>query len=205
MPTTKFVISRSEYQACIFDLDGVVTTTARLHAESWKELFDRFLGERYGEEEFIPFSIETDYRDYVDGMPRYQGVKSFLDSRKISLPLGNVDDSPEVETVCGLGNRKNKIFNRSIQQKGVDVFETSVDLIYQLRSRSFRIAVVSSSKNCKTVLDAANIGHLFDVRVDGIDIEHNELKGKPEPDSFQDSAWSLAVVVTTPSRSKMQA
>ena len=191
-------ISRSDYQACIFDLDGVVTTTARLHAESWKELFDKFLREQYGEQGFSPFSIETDYRDYVDGMPRYQGVKSFLDSRGISLPYGNVDDSPEAETVCGLGNRKNRIFNQSIQQKGVDVYEASVDLIQQLRSRSFRIAVVSSSKNCQTVLDAANIGHLFDVRVDGIDIEHNDLKGKPEPDSFEEAARLLDV---SPARS----
>lgn len=198
MPTKKFVISRSEYQACIFDLDGVVTTTARLHAESWKELFDQFLREKYGDEGFTPFSIKTDYRDYVDGMPRYQGVKSFLDSRGISLPFGNVDDSPEAETVCGLGNRKNRIFNRSIQQKGVDVYETSVDLIHQLRSRAFRIAVVSSSKNCQTVLDAANIGYLFDIRVDGIDIQHNDLKGKPEPDSFEEAARLLEV---SPSRS----
>ncbi|MEF8823377.1 MAG: trehalose-phosphatase [Desulfohalobiaceae bacterium] len=198
MAGKQYGISRSEYQACIFDLDGVVTTTARLHAESWKELFDEFLCEKYGEQGFTPFSIETDYRDYVDGMPRYQGVKSFLDSRGISLPYGNVDDSPEAETVCGLGNHKNRIFNQSLQQKGVDVYETSVDLIHQLRSRTFRIAVVSSSKNCQTVLDAANIGHLFDVRVDGIDIEHNDLKGKPEPDSFEEAARLLDV---SPSRS----
>ncbi|MFW6401713.1 MAG: trehalose-phosphatase [Desulfohalobiaceae bacterium] len=198
MPSEKFVISRSEYQACIFDLDGVVTTTARLHAESWKELFDQFLREKYGDEGFVPFSIETDYRDYVDGLPRYQGVKSFLDSRGISLPFGSVDDSPEAETVCGLGNRKNRIFNQSIQQKGVDVYETSVALIHQLRSRAFRIAVVSSSKNCQTVLDAANICPLFDIRVDGIDIEHNDLKGKPEPDSFLEACRLLDV---PPSRS----
>ncbi len=198
MAGKQYGISRSEYQACIFDLDGVVTTTARLHAEAWKELFDEFLRVKFGKDGFTPFSIEGDYRDYVDGLPRYQGVKSFLDSRGISLPYGNVDDSPESETVCGLGNRKNRIFNQSLQQKGVDVYETSVDLIHQLRSRSFRIAVVSSSKNCQTVLDAANIDHLFDVRVDGIDIEHNDLKGKPEPDSFQEAARLLDV---SPARS----
>ena len=193
MTTGQLSVSRSVYQACIFDLDGVVTTTARIHAEAWKELFDTFLREQSTDGSFTPFSIEQDYRDYVDGLPRYQGVKRFLDSRGIYLPFGNVDDSPEAETVCGLGNRKNRIFNQSIQQKGVDVYETSVDLIHQLRSRSFRIAVVSSSKNCQTVLDAANIGHLFDVRVDGIDIEHNDLKGKPEPDSFLEAARLLDV------------
>jgi len=193
MAQEQFGISRSEYQACIFDLDGVVTTTARLHAEAWKELFDAFLREQSADGGFTPFSIETDYRDYVDGLPRYQGVKSFLDSRGISLPMGNVDDSPHEVTICGLGNRKNEIFAKSIQEKGVDVYETSVDFIYQLRSRSFRIGVVSSSKNCQTVLDAANIGHLFDVRVDGIDIEHNDLKGKPAPDAFWEAARLLDV------------
>lgn len=116
----KLVISRSDYQACIFDLDGVVTTTARLHPESWKELFDQFLREKHGNERFSHFSIETDYRHFVDGMPRYRGVKSFLDSRGIALPLGNEDDSPEAKTVCGLGNPKNRIFNQNIQQKGVE-------------------------------------------------------------------------------------
>ncbi|MCF8085680.1 MAG: trehalose-phosphatase, partial [Desulfohalobiaceae bacterium] len=198
MAKEEFGISRSEYQACIFDLDGVVTTTARLHAEAWKELFDAFLREQSTDSGFTPFSIETDYRDYVDGLPRYQGVKSFLESRGISLPMGNVDDPPQEATICGLGNRKNEIFNKSIQEKGVDVYETSVDLIHQLRSRSFRIAVVSSSKNCQTVLDAANIAHLFDIRVDGIDIEHNDLKGKPEPDAFWEAARLLDV---DPSRS----
>ena len=187
------LISRSLFEACIFDLDGVVTTTASLHAEAWKELFDTFLQENSPTGEYTPFDIQDDYLSYVDGKPRYQGVKSFLDSRGIDLPFGNFDDAPSLDTVCGLGNRKNEIFVKRIQEQGVDVYNTSEDLLFMLRSRGFKTAVVSSSKNCLTVLDAANIGQLFDVRVDGIDIEHLDLKGKPEPDAFWEAARQLNV------------
>lgn len=187
------LISRSLFEACIFDLDGVVTTTARLHAEAWKELFDTFLQENAPTGEYTPFDIQDDYLNYVDGKPRYQGVKSFLDSRGIELPFGNIDDDPGLKTVCGLGNRKNEIFVKRIQDQGVDVYDTSMDLLLMLRSRGFKTAVVSSSKNCLTVLDAANIGQFFDVKVDGIDIEYLDLKGKPEPDAFWEAARQLDV------------
>jgi len=193
MTTKDSPISRSLYDACIFDLDGVVTTTARLHAESWKELFDAYLQERSSDGKFEPFDIEADYLTYVDGKPRYQGVKSFLESRDIHLHFGTVDDAPEQETICGLGNRKNEIFVKSIKEKGVDVYDSSIDFLFQLRSRGFKTAVVSSSKNCLTVLDAANISQLFDIRVDGIDIEHLDLKGKPNPDAFLESTRLLNV------------
>ncbi len=186
-------ISRSLYKACIFDLDGVVTTTARLHAESWKELFDSFLSTRSQNGDFTPFDKENDYLTYVDGRPRYQGVQSFLYSRGIQLDYGNIDDSADMETVCGLGNRKNELFTKALKSKGVDIYNSSIDLIFQLRSRSFKIAVVSSSKNCQAVMDAANISQLFDIRVDGIDIEHLDLKGKPHPDAFQEAARLLNV------------
>ncbi|MFP4035767.1 MAG: trehalose-phosphatase, partial [Desulfovermiculus sp.] len=198
MANKKPLISRSLFEACIFDLDGVVTTTARLHAEAWKELFDAFLQENVPTGEYTPFDIQDDYLNYVDGKPRYQGVKSFLDSRGIELHFGNIDDDPSLKTVCGLGNRKNEIFVKRIQEQGVDVYDTSIDLLLMLRSRGFQTAVVSSSKNCLTVLDAANIGQLFDVKVDGIDIEYLDLKGKPEPDAFLEAARQLDV---DPSRS----
>jgi len=193
MPMKTGRISRSLHDACIFDLDGVVTTTARLHAEAWKELFDAYLQEKSPGNDFTPFDIQSDYLTYVDGKPRYQGVKSFLESRGITLPYGSPDDGPEMETACGLGNRKNEIFTKGIKEKGVDVFDSSIDLLFQLKSRGFKTAVVSSSKNCLTVLDAANIGQLFDIRVDGIDIEHLDLKGKPNPDAFLEAARMLTV------------
>ncbi len=193
MNSRQYPISRAKYRACIFDLDGVVTTTARLHAVAWKEVFDDFLQSRSRDTGFTPFDIERDYYHYVDGLPRYDGVKNFLDSRGIHLPYGSPGDSPDTETICGLGNRKNQLFNQFLQSMGVDVFDSSVDLIFQVRSRGFRTAVVSSSKNCQTVLDSANIGYLFDTEVDGIDIEHHDLKGKPEPDSFWEAARMLDV------------
>ncbi len=192
MQESSFRISRSRFSAFIFDLDGVITRTANVHAESWKELFDGFL-QRSSQDgrEFEPFDIQSDYLTYVDGKPRYSGVQSFLESRGIQLPFGNVDDPPGDETVCGLGNQKNDLFQKLLKERGVEVFETSLDLIFQLRSRGFKTGVVSSSKNCSAVLDAANIAQLFDVQVDGIDIEHLDLKGKPEPDSFLEATRLL--------------
>ncbi len=193
MSTDRSCISRSKYDAFVFDLDGVVTQTARIHAEAWKELFDAFLEKQSPDGTFQPFRQDWDYSRFVDGKPRYEGVKSFLESRNIELPYGNVDDSPERETICGLGNRKNEFFRKRLKQGGVDAYDSSIDLIFQIRSRGFRTAVVSSSKNCRFVLEAANLVQLFDVRVDGIDIEQLDLKGKPEPDSFLEAARMLDV------------
>ncbi|HEU4450664.1 MAG TPA: beta-phosphoglucomutase family hydrolase [Gaiellaceae bacterium] len=179
----------------IFDLDGVVTRTAALHAAAWKRLFDEYLAavaERRGEP-FRPFELESDYRRFVDGKPRYEGVASFLASRGIELPRGSPDDPPERETVCGLGNRKNRYFRAELTSKGGDPYPTTLALIEALRARGVRTAVVSSSRNCEAVLDAAGIRDLFEVKVDGVDAEELGLPGKPDPAVFLEAAGRLGV------------
>jgi alpha,alpha-trehalase len=182
------------YKAVIFDLDGVVTDTAALHFVSWKKMFDVFLEQKGLEEEMVydPFE-ESDYLDHVDGKPRIDGVEDFLTSRKIRVPMGNPDDTPEKETIYGLGNRKNKIFTEMLTAGEVNVFSSTITLIKKLRQNKVKTAIISSSKNCRRVLDAAGISDLFDVRVDGIDSEELGLKGKPEPDIFLQAAKELHV------------
>jgi alpha,alpha-trehalase len=183
------------YQAVILDLDGVITQTARVHAVAWQRMFNEYLQQRShpGEEAYQPFDRETDYRRYVDGKPRYDGVRSFLTSRGIELPQGRPDDSPDQETVCGLGNRKNQIFLDLLEQQGVDVYEDTVDQIRHWRDQGLKIAVVSSSRNCVPVLEAAGLLALFDTKVDGIDSERLGLAGKPSPDIFLQAARQLEV------------
>lgn len=190
-----FVIARSAYDAVIFDLDGVITQTAKTHATAWKATFDEYLKRRAVErgELFEPFDIDRDYRRYVDGKPRYDGVESFLASRGIHLPYGSPDDPPQRETVCGLGNRKNELFLQVVEEGGVDVYGTTVRLIKTLRSAGFKTAVVSSSKNTVTILEAVHLTHLFDAKVDGADAARLELKGKPAPDTFLEAAARLQV------------
>jgi alpha,alpha-trehalase len=190
----KFILSPEKYQAVIFDLDGVITQTAKVHAEAWKEMFDDYLQKHAPEEGKVTlFDMGSDYRRYVDGKPRYEGVKSFLRSRGIELPYGSPLDSPEMETICGLGNRKNRLFHKKLEEQGVEVFSSSVKIIKQLRERGVKIAVVSSSKNCAAVLEAAGISGLFEVRVDGMDLKEGELQGKPSPDIFLEAARRLGV------------
>ena len=180
------IIRVKEIDGLLFDLDGVVTKTAAVHAASWKRLFDEYLaerGERNGDP-FRPFDIDSDYRNYVDGEPRYAGVQHFLESRGIALPYGAPDDDPEQETVCGLGNRKNRYFQEHLRKHGVEVYESSIELIRRARSLGLKTAVVSSSKNCAHVVEAAGITGLFDVRVDGVEIARAGMKGKPAPDVF---------------------
>ena len=191
--TSAFAITMRQFDAVIFDLDGVITRTARVHAAAWKKLFDEYLKKIFGDEDIEPFDIETDYRNYVDGKPRYDGVKSFLTSRNIELPYGNQDDSADRETVCGLGNKKNQIFLQYLKIEGVEIYETSINLIRLLKNKGLKTAVVSSSKNCAAVLDAANISDLFDVKVDGVDSDALDFKGKPEPDIFLEAARRLWV------------
>jgi beta-phosphoglucomutase-like phosphatase (HAD superfamily) len=145
---SKSAISRDQYDAVLLDLDGVITDTASLHAACWKQMFDEYLQKRSAQrgEAFRPFDIATDYRLYVDGKPRYDGVQDFLTSRGIQLPEGGPDDPPEAETVDGLGNRKNELVNKIIEEKGVEPYEGSVELIRQLRHQGFKIAVVTSSQ-----------------------------------------------------------
>lgn len=180
------VILRAQHDAVLFDLDGVITDTANIHAACWKQMFDEYLKARATArgEEFRPFDTTTDYLLYVDGKPRFDGVHDFLKSRSISLPQGDPDDSPQVDTVCGLGNRKNDLVNKIIAELGVEPYEGSVKLIRQLHDQGFKIAVVTSSQNCDTVLKAAHLDGFFPVRVDGNVIRSQGLAGKPAPDTF---------------------
>ncbi|MEO1402116.1 MAG: trehalose-phosphatase [Cyanobacteria bacterium J06635_1] len=185
--------------AIILDLDGVITQTACLHAQAWKQMFDEYLLQRAEQtiakplEALSPFSIETDYIRYIDGKPRYDGVQSFLTSRGLTLPYGNPDDAAGEETLCGLGNRKNVLFLKLIQQQGVDVYEDAIAQIRQWRSQGFKTAVVSASRNCEAIMTAAGIRQLFDVKVDGVDAARLHLQGKPAPDTFLQAAKALGV------------
>ncbi|ADE16233.1 beta-phosphoglucomutase family hydrolase [Nitrosococcus halophilus Nc 4] len=189
---THKTISRSYFDAVIFDLDGVITRTARVHAAAWKSMFDDFLQKRAQGAAFKPFD-DHDYREYVDGKPRYEGVRSFLQSRNIELPYGDPCDLLEKETVCGLGNRKNELFQEKLKKEGAEVYHTSVQLIRRLRSKGFQTAVVSSSKNCGRILDTVKLTHLFEVKVDGNDAATLDLKGKPHPDIFLEAANRLGL------------
>lgn len=178
---------------CLFDLDGVLTQTAKVHAKAWKQMFDAYLRERSERtgEPFEEFKLPDDYNEYVDGKPRRDGVESFLKSRGIELPLGSPDDPPSAETVYGLGTRKNDIVLKLIQDEGVETYEGSVRYVKAARDHGLRRAVVSSSTNCKDVLDAAGIADLFEVRIDGIVAENENLAGKPAPDTFLAGAKAL--------------
>jgi len=182
-------------RACLFDLDGVLTQTAKVHAAAWKEMFDAYLKERAARtgEAFVPFDPHHDYDKYVDGLPRSDGVRSFLASRGIVLPEGEPDDPPEAETVKGLGNRKNAIVLSMIRERGVEAYEGSVRYVHAVREAGLRCAVVSSSANCHDVLVAAGIDDLFDEVVDGVVAEREHLKGKPAPDTFLFAARALGV------------
>jgi len=189
------VMTRDEYDAVLFDLDGVVTNTAKLHATCWKQMLDEYLQKRAVErgESFRPFDLATDYRLYLDGKPRFDGVRDFLASRGIRLPEGNSDDPPQAETVRALGNRKNKLVGDAIERIGVEAYEGSVHFIGQLRRDGFKIALVTSSENCTAVLKATKLDPLFDVRVDGQMVETQNLAGKPAPDTFLMAARLLGV------------
>ncbi len=193
--SSSHAIRRRDYDAVIFDLDGVITRTATLHKIAWKALFDDFLesyGSRHGERQ-RSFDADSDYRRYIDGKARYDGVASFLASRGIALPYGDPGDGPELETVCGLGNKKNAIYRELLKRLGVEVYPSTVDLIHELRAKKFATAVVSASRNCAELLEAAGLIDLFDARVDGIDLERMRLRGKPEPDSFLEAARRIGV------------
>ena len=182
-------------QACLFDLDGVLTQTAKVHAAAWKEMFDGFLRRRSARtgEQFVPFDLVDDYDEYVDGKPRYDGVRSFLASRAITLPEGDGADPPTAETIAGLGNWKNELVLALLHRDGVEAYEGSVRYVHAVRDAGLHRAVVSSSANCREVLEAAGIEDLFEVRVDGLVAEREHLRGKPEPDTFLAAARALEV------------
>jgi beta-phosphoglucomutase family hydrolase len=192
-PQSGRAITRDRYDAVLLDLDGVITDTASLHAACWKQMFDEYLRERASErgEAFRPFDLSSDYRLYVDGKPRFDGVRDFLASRGIRLLEGSPDDAPQTETVGGLGNRKNELVNAAIEDKGVKVYEGSVKLIRQLQGQGFKIAVVTSSQNCRTVLKAAKLDKAFDALVDGNTVRAQHLAGKPAADTFLTGAKLL--------------
>ncbi|HEV3228352.1 MAG TPA: beta-phosphoglucomutase family hydrolase [Solirubrobacteraceae bacterium] len=181
--------------AGLFDLDGVLTQTAKVHSAAWKEMFDAYLRDRAARtgEKLVPFDPVADYDEYVDGKPRYEGVRSFLAARGIELPDGEPSDPPDAETIHGLGNRKNEIVLRMIRDEGVEAYEGSVRYVKALRDAGLRRAVVSSSTNCADVLAAAGIADLFEARIDGIVAEREHLKGKPAPDTFLAGARALGV------------
>jgi beta-phosphoglucomutase family hydrolase len=181
--------------ACLFDMDGVVTQTALVHAAAWKAMFDTFLRQRSEQagEAFVPFDPVRDYDEYVDGKPRLDGTRSFLESRGIKLPEGSPDDPPGTPTIYGLSNQKNALVIEKLQADGVQVYEGSVRYIRQARAAGLRTAIVSSSANTVQVLDAARITDLFDARVDGLVAQQRHLAGKPAPDMFLTAARELGV------------
>lgn len=185
-------------RACLFDLDGVLTRTARVHAAAWQAMFDSFLRDRAaqaggGREGFVPFDPVADYREYIDGKLRSDGVRSFLAARGIELPEGSATDPPAANTVHGLGNRKNELVLSLIRTKGVDVYEGSVRYVRAAADAGLRRAVVSASENTLAVLDAAGIADLFEVRIDGTVAAERHLQGKPAPDTFVAAASALEV------------
>lgn len=191
------LIDRGGYAAVLFDLDGVLTETAKLHAEAWRRMFDDFLrswSSAHGQP-FVAFDLARDYPAYLDGKPRYDGVRSFLASRAIELPDGSPTDPPDALTVAGLGNHKNDLVQELLHTEGVSAYPGSVLLLHHVRSIGLKTAVVSSSKNCLAVIEAAGIADQFDVRIDGIDVEERGIPGKPAPDTFVEAARRLSVPV----------
>ncbi|MFI9390015.1 HAD family hydrolase [Streptomyces bauhiniae] len=179
-------------QACLFDLDGVVTKTAVVHAAAWKETFDAFLRDHEGPHA-RPFDEVADYDEYVDGRPRADGVRSFLASRGIELPEGTPDDPPDAGTVQGLGNRKNELLLEKIRTDGVEAYEGTLRYLAAVRAAGLATAIVSSSANCRDVLRSIDAEDLFDVRIDGVVAAERHLPGKPEPDTFLAAAKDLGV------------
>jgi beta-phosphoglucomutase family hydrolase len=182
-------------EALLFDMDGVLTQTAKVHAEAWKQTFDAFLrrrAQRTGED-FVPFDKVSDYDNYVDGLPREDGVRSFLKSRGIELPEGSPDDPPDADTIHGIGNDKNQRVLKLIREHGVEAYEGSVRYVRAAQRAGLRRAVVSSSTNTHDVLAAAKLTDLFDAVIDGVVAQREHLKGKPAPDTFLAGAKALGV------------
>jgi beta-phosphoglucomutase family hydrolase len=182
-------------RGCLFDMDGVLTQTATVHAAAWQEMFDDFLRRRARAtgEPFVPFDPVRDYDEYVDGKPREEGTESFLASRGIHLPAGAADDPPGTQTIDGLGNEKNEIFQRRLHTDGVHAYPGSVRYVRAARDAGLHRAVVSSSANTADVLAAAGIGDLFEARIDGVVAAREHLRGKPSPDSYLAGAQALGL------------
>lgn len=192
--TAVVTISRSKFDALIFDLDGVVTQTAAVHAAAWKRLFDDYLRARAKREgrPSEPFTLE-DYRLYVDGKPRFDGVVSFLQSRGITIPQGDPDDGAGKETVYGLGNQKNRYFLEQLESQGAEAFSSTIELIRDARAKGLKTAIFSASRNCVPILKSVGALDLFDARVDGVVAAELGLPGKPDPATLLEAARRLGV------------
>jgi beta-phosphoglucomutase family hydrolase len=181
--------------ACLFDMDGVVTKTATVHAAAWKEMFDEFLrkhAEQTGSE-FVPFDSVQDYDDYVDGKPRLDGTRSFLEARHIDLPEGKPDDPPGTPTIYGLSNRKNDLVLQRLARGDIEVYDGTVTYIRSAKKMGIKTAIVSSSANTEQVLESTHLADLFDTRIDGVIATERALKGKPAPDTYLAAARQLNV------------
>lgn len=189
--TERLLLRARDFDAAVFDLDGVVTRTARLHASAWKQAFDEFFDAHRPDQP--PFDAHAEYRARVDGRPRHEGVRCVLAGRGIALPEGRSADPPGAATVCGLAARKNALYLARLAQDGAEVFESTVALVRALRAAGLRTAVVSASRNAAAVLDSAGLSALFDVRVDGLDAQRDRLRGKPAPDTFLAALRRLGV------------
>ncbi len=185
----------ADLEAVIFDMDGVVTDTAAVHAAAWKKLFDKYLQGRAddGGDNFVAFDQGADYERYVDGKNRYDGVRSFLEARGIELPEGTPDDPPEDDTVCGLGNRKDEYFRAWVEEKGVRAYGSTVELIKELKKGGVRVAIVTASRNADQILAAAGVADLFEEKVDGLVAADLGLAGKPDPATYVEAAKMLGV------------
>ena len=189
-------MASKKFSGAIFDLDGVVTGTARIHALAWESMFNDFLKKKADRENkpYVPFDPDKDYIQYVDGKPRPRGVESFLKSRNIEFPYGELDDPPDKETVCGMGNRKNLDFQEVLRREGPEVFETSIKFIKSLKRKGIKVGVASSSRNCRLILKLAGYEDLFETRVDGEVSKELKLNGKPDPDIFVVAAKNLGLL-----------
>jgi alpha,alpha-trehalase len=197
MERTVVELSKNDYDAVIFDMDGVVTRTATLHAAAWKKLFDDFLEARLAPGASPRPFTDQDYLRYVDGKPRYDGVVSFLASRQIELPYGDLSDPPTKETVCGLGNRKDGYFWQAVRERGVEVFQSTIDLVHTLKALGFTTGIFTASSNAAPVLSTAGVLDLFDAMVDGLVARELKLPGKPDPSTLLELTKRLGV---TPQR-----
>lgn len=193
-PRASSTVASLSFDAVVFDMDGVVTRTAAVHALAWKRMFDEYL-RYYASSREVPFREFTsqDYRAHVDGRPRFRGVAAFLHSRGIELPEGSPMDRPGTETICGLGNAKNVEFSRIIARDGVGVYESTVALMLELRERGVALGLATSSRNSGVVLKQSGTAHLFGAVVDGVVSELRGLRGKPEPDIFLHACAELGV------------
>lgn len=194
------VVTPRSFDAVLFDMDGVLTDTAGLHAACWKTMLDEFLEQRADAagEPFRPFDIDLDYGRYLDGKPRHEGIASFLEARGIELPYGNRQSPPDGTTICGLGNRKNELVDAALRAQGAEAYEDAVTLVRDARQMGIKTAVVSSSTNCPAVLQAVGIAALFDLCFDGILAARLHVAGKPAPDTYLRAAAGLGA---TPGRS----